>query len=257
MSRWNNYIPNNFDLTQEVREFFDGLIIGDGCYQLPKKLSVVFSMAQIEDHADWIDCIYDYLTINNVQLRCRFSEAKENVLYKQKAIWALTSLNYRNLIPEYHRWYPNGKKIIPKDFNISNPITLANWFMGDGNTQVMSNCKKLQSHFATHCFTEDDVCWLQNEFNKKLTIESKVYLYKKKQPRLFLNHENSLKLFKLIKPYMVESFLYKVPNDPWIPGKCIVCNKELLDKRADAMYCNEDKKLIANQRKREARSIKT
>ena len=47
-------------------------------------------------------------------------------------MWQWSSHRHEFLTAERHRWYPNGKKIVPPDFNLS-PLAALHWFVGDGS----------------------------------------------------------------------------------------------------------------------------
>jgi hypothetical protein len=53
------------------------------------------------------------------------------------------------------RWYPNGKKIIPKDLVLA-PITVMNWYLGDGSSHI-SSYRNMYAQLSTQGFCDEGV----------------------------------------------------------------------------------------------------
>jgi hypothetical protein len=79
-----------------------------------------------------------------------------------------------SLLTEYHhKWYPEGKKIIPKDL-ILTPLTIAVWLADDGCIRHVYR-KSLRIEFATYSFSKNDVDFLHSQlvdrYGNKIIIQ--------------------------------------------------------------------------------------
>lgn len=116
---------------------------------------------------------------------------------------------------ERARWYPDGKKIVPRDLSLT-PRVLAVWYMDDG-------CKQRQRvQFATCAFSLDDVLWLSH--NLKVRGMDNTVRVRDGYPRIFLTREGTRRLMYSIGSFVSPEMRYKLtqdapPFDPsvWLP----------------------------------------
>lgn len=103
-------------------------------------------------------------------------------------------------------FYVNGVKIIPKDLeNYLTPLALAVWFMDDGS-KLNQGAK-----IATNCFSLHEVEFLSSILKNKFNINSAPNVGgKNKGYEVHIVNSSMGTLSKLIKPYMVNSMLYKL-----------------------------------------------
>jgi len=68
------------------------------------------------------------------------------------------------LLPIYKQWYPNGKKIVPKNIELT-PLTCRQWYIGDGSLGYEKNGK---AHITLYTigFIVSDVEWLKKQLIK-------------------------------------------------------------------------------------------
>ncbi len=95
--------------------------------------------------------------------------------WNQDGIQYYTAFSTKNL-PIFtklrRKWYPEGKKIVPKDIKLT-PLTIAVWFLDDGciRSAVHDDPRSAaQCIFCTHCFVEADVKRLCGLLNKALGL---------------------------------------------------------------------------------------
>jgi hypothetical protein len=89
-------------------------------------------------------------------------------------------------LPYRQRWYPQGIKIIPKDFKIT-PLSLYHWYIGDGS--FFQDHRERKIILYTNGFTKEDVDWVREQF---LKIDVKFNLNLRK----FKNYD---KLYPILK----------------------------------------------------------
>lgn len=234
-----------FEMTSEIRDYFDGLIIGDGHYQVEhkSKLSVSYTFGQRIDHKGWADAQMLYFDEHGIDYHLSYKDPhtffnkQQGKFYTGAPTVHLATKKYRTLLPERLRWYPEGKKIIPKDLNITSPQMLANWAMGDGNCYI-TKYNKIEFKLYTLGFLIEDVEWVKEEFINKLNIKPFITLKDQKYPILHFYNKESLKLIEIIKPFVVDCFKYKVPEDPRIDPICVMCSLPIIDGHLNKTRCD-------------------
>ena len=115
--------------------------------------------------------------------------------------WSFSSLNWI-----YDSFYPNGKKIVPKNLEyFFSPLTIAIWIQEDG-IEFSSGFK-----ITTSCFTLEDVEFLCQLFKIKYGI-SALPNKDKNQWIIYIPKKSMPILANLIKDYVVPSMFYKFNN---------------------------------------------
>lgn len=107
------------------------------------------------------------------------------------------------------KWYPEGKKVIPKDIILS-PISLKYLFYGDGNCSKYSN-DSWQVGLATNSFTKEDCIFLKEllltKYNLNFTLSKASP--RKEQYTLRLQRKEEVKDFFRIIGQPIDCFSYK------------------------------------------------
>ena len=100
-------------------------------------------------------------------------------------------------------FYPNGKKIFPLEFaKYVTPLSLAVWYMDDGNFSEGRNIK-----IATDGFDQESRERLKNLLESKFRIESTIH----KSGKLRISNNSLSRFFKLVRPLIHSSMKYKIP----------------------------------------------
>ena len=102
-------------------------------------------------------------------------------------------------------FYPQGKKVIPSNiYGLLTPVSLAHVIMGDGvaKTQGLIIC--------TDSYKLVDVVRLMNVLVIKYRLECTLRFHTPTQPRIYIRERSMQTLRELVKPYMIESMLYKL-----------------------------------------------
>lgn len=199
----------------------------------------MLAIQQRIDHEDWIDDIAHRLTehgvsSSNTPLAGYTKTAKNGAIINARPAVKLSTLHYRSFLTERLRWYPDGLKRVPKDFDITSPITLAYWHMGDGSAYSKD---RLHIQLATNGFVEKDVEWLRDQFADRLGIKAFIAHWRE-QPVLSLGHHNAARFVEIVRPFVVDSFRYKVPANPWKPPTCRMCGREMPGRTRNARWCS-------------------
>jgi len=154
---------NHCQLSKKAIEWIEGELWGDGCLQSRSKYSAFFSYGS--KYWEYINYIADTLKsfgIRQTGKICKRWIHNNNTLFPNEFFYV--SKCYAELKPIYDRWYPNGKKIVPRDLELT-PLTLRQEFIGDGS---LIHSKKQNPYIilATYSFPIEDVRRLVKELNK-------------------------------------------------------------------------------------------
>ena len=151
---------NHCQLSQEAKEWLDGELLGDGGIYSQSSYSARIGYGS--KYLEYIEYVSDILTSFGIKQAGKISKKyhKDMNCYTYK----YTSLDYEEFLPIRKRWYPEGKKIVPRDIELT-PLTCRQWYIGDG---CLEHQKKGRSYItlSTNAFPVADVGWLTNELIK-------------------------------------------------------------------------------------------
>lgn len=151
---------NHCELSDKARQWIDGELMGDGHLRLQSKYSA--NIGYSSKHLEYIRYVSDTLK--------SFGIGQAGKIRKMKCkkwgnhAYHYESLCYVELLPIRKRWYPNNKKIIPRDLKLT-PLVLRQEMIGDGCLVHHKNCRP-DIILATCGFPIKDVEWLVKELNK-------------------------------------------------------------------------------------------
>jgi len=151
---------NHCNLSQEAKEWIDGELMGDGCLYSHSKYSAGISYSsKYLEYANYVSNTLKSFGIKKA--------GKINKYYRKEMDcydYHYASLSYPELLSIRKRWYPKGKKIIPRDLKLT-PLVLRQEHLGDG-TLIHYKKGKPAIVLSTDGFSIEDVNWLVNELNK-------------------------------------------------------------------------------------------
>lgn len=195
-------------------EIIDGLLLGDAYIDRKGLLH----LEQSDVRFGWVEQIASLLRavgaeskIIPVPPKARFLEGRE---IRSGDAHVLYTPAYIELQVERRRWYPNGKKIVPRDIVLT-PTSLAHWFCGDGTYSPDGSLM-----FCTDGFAEEDVTFLSAALRRDLGIVSNVA--KTTRPGQFkvqvARRDEAVKVRSLVEPLLPDCCLYKLRHvRPTIP----------------------------------------
>lgn len=140
----------------------EGSLLGDGClYQHTPRNNphlIVSRKRADKSYLEWQANVFQEL------LRPRGVFDYQTYDQRTKKTYLGNGFESRSLpelLPWRQRWYPEGKKRVPRDLAFDS-LMLAVWFADDGSIMPVSptSPSRLQLKFATHGFPEEDVRFL-------------------------------------------------------------------------------------------------
>jgi hypothetical protein len=203
----------NIKLNDYILQIMDGILLSDGGYDFggKDKKTASLKITQMESHREWLDELKSIFENNNIE--CSMVHRFSRPIDKSFPQWVLKTRYYLELGDERKRWYPKGKKIVPKDVRIT-PLVLAQWYMGDGNLSATGGTKSGKKFYrlslCTDSFTKEENEFLRDKLKKLYGWNFRVFKYRNSSYRLVINLPKEIKdfLFKTA-PYKVECFNYK------------------------------------------------
>lgn len=158
---------NHIKLSEELLTYLDGSLLGDGgLYSPPSLRSACYQIGQKRlSYINYVKaCLSSFglhpsgqvLTMTNHYPSGRQANA---YLYRTKT--------YRELRKQRERWYPNGKKRVPKDVRLT-PLSIRTWFLEDGCLHRRKDCKTKTVILCTNAYTDEGRRILVDGLKKKL-----------------------------------------------------------------------------------------
>ena len=210
----------NNKLTPIQEQILNGHLLGDGCLHIPSaqsknaRFQLIRAASDIE-YLDWsAEYFKDYIPSGATSKYSSFDKRYNKTYYK--------SSFYTRTLPifteYYNKWYPEGKKIVPKDLVLT-PLIIAVWLADDG---CIGNYKngQLVIQFSTNNFPYKDVEFLHSQlcilYGDNISINQHGY---KKQ--YIISISNTITSKTLIRDII---FVF-----PTLPRKSDVWNREIVD----------------------------
>src|ERR1700674_4894642 len=195
----------------ELFQIAVGMILSDACmYKISKHALIKFEQGYIQEeflfHLFFIFKNYCFMIEPGKRIQL-YGERKGLI----KSFWFKTfsHVYFDSLWVLFYKSSTNNKTAI-KSINkglISNHLTergLAYWIMGDGSL----NKKSMILH--TQSYSEEENLILSKELNDKFGFKTKIIPHKNKYWVIKFNHEDTILLSNLIKPYIIPSMIYKL-----------------------------------------------
>ena len=211
---------NYFALDTRTRNFLDGLLLGDGHYRR-KRFSVELWIGQRTDRISWLRDIEIFLAARGVPLVFAQRPARENQCRGQtihaREFTLCRTPSYRSLTTEHDRWYAHGRKRVPRDIDVTDPVLLAQWYMGDGNVYTTERRGVVEVALNTQGFSIGDVRWLASEFERRLSLRAfvkRTSVRRGRQPILAMSCHSARRFVAYVRPHISPVFSYKVPEQP-------------------------------------------
>lgn len=197
---------NNKLISKKQKEIIIGNILGDGCLEFNGYRGTRLQIKQCLRYKDYVFWLYKQL-----ENLCNSSPKQR----KDNKQWYFSTRYLKELTLLHKLFYRNRRKIIPKNILklINSSLTLAIWYMDDGSLYWRP---KEHNGFRlyTNCFSIREVDLLKNVLLNNFGIESTAQRFLcngKKYSRIYIGKRGRNKFLKIIRPYILKCFLYKLP----------------------------------------------
>jgi hypothetical protein len=204
-----NTVGSRRKLTSKQEKVLIGTLLGDGTMELNGKhprLRIQHSQRQNE-YLKWKHKVFSEISTKEKN----FYRKKDYRTKKRYAYCSFDTYSIPSLHKFYKIFYSSGKKKIPNNFNkiLNSPLSLAVWFMDDG--QKRSDCNALR--ISTDSFTYKEQIILQKCLHKNFNIFVKIHK-KGKFWNLYIPSIERKEFIKIISRYVIPSMKYKISLDP-------------------------------------------
>lgn len=201
------------ELTNEQENIINGILLGDAWLSDPKSgrnknsylgLEHCTEQYQYVEHLNkklhpYSYKIYEKTRINPFKTKKTHKDKIESCGFHTAQLELFTKLRLK--------WYPNNKKIVPKDLDLSWQ-TLAYWFCDDGSNLLGERCIRRHGILCTNSFELNDVEFLIKKIKEK-NIDCKYYLNYNK-PLIILNKSTFMNFLNNINHFIdCECMRYK------------------------------------------------
>ena len=145
-------LPDRLTAIQD--ELLVGSLLGDGClYRRKVTHHPYFSIQRCIRDKDYL--LWEAEILNPFVVRIskgEYDDARTGNTYKH-----IKLCTHRTAVFEtyYNSWYPNGKKVVPNNLNLT-PLSLAIWFADDGNVRTQNSPWRFLLKLSTHGFLLQD-----------------------------------------------------------------------------------------------------
>lgn len=189
-------------LTKDQISFAVGTLLGDSCLSSSgnyKRISFGHSIKQ----AEWF-----YYKVNFFEPLTGTIQ-KQTQVTRNSTVLHFSSIGHPDFNKLYNLFYSGGQKVIHLELaQHLTPLSLAAWFMDDGNSR--NKYMKL----STEGFGKNGSALLAEILGATFSIFPRVLYYNKGDKRYYylgFKKSESTKLCHLIRPYFTPSMLYKLP----------------------------------------------
>ena len=197
-----NNPPKEFVINKAVKSFIDGLLLGDASIPRRKDGIKPRSFTQACKHKEYLDYIRNRL--NNLGIlsspilsRWINDDRCKNKGYNQHF---LQTRRYKTFEIFRGRWYPKGKKIIPRDILITQE-TLLQVYICDGNFYR-------EIRLCLDAFDKEEIYFLKDLIEKKLEIKLRATKINQGY-ELFIKKSDTNRFLNYLGKPPVECYAYK------------------------------------------------
>ena len=120
-------MANHCNLSCEAIEWINGELLGDGSIQSQSKYSARFTYGS--KYKEYIEYVRDTLMSFGIEQAGKINKRKDKKL--GNICYYYCSRCYPELLLIRNKWYPEGKKIIPRDIKLTS-LVLRQHYIGDG-----------------------------------------------------------------------------------------------------------------------------
>lgn len=188
--------------TKNQRAIIIGSVLGDGCL-----------------HANWSKTNYTLkITRSGKQeayVEWQYQQMKPFVRtaprwYEPTRSYTMRTISHSELTVLYKEFYPQGKKILPQKIAkyMANPLTLAVWFMDDGNAARSYDITH-GYHINTQSFTEAEQKKIAMLFGRLWNVNCTVQKNKGKF-RVFIRSGSMTRFTDIVRSLVLPSMQYKL-----------------------------------------------
>jgi hypothetical protein len=196
-------IRDNFILTNYHKSIIIGLLLSEGTFRKKKNWNPRISLTQSIKNIEYLWSVF-----NTLSLYCSSLPFLNYTFKRGKLFFCLEfqTRMFKSLNELYKLYYIENTKIkiiTPDLFHYIDYVSIAHWIQGEGAKRNKGII------LGTDCFTIKEVVLIMNILLIKFNISSTI-LYINNRPKIYLKNKELNKIKSEIKPFFVQTFLYKI-----------------------------------------------
>lgn len=199
--------------TTTARSMLDGVLLSDGSFARSHESNKCYFVMNLsgKEHMDWLWSVREALVALGVEVAEGYPKAHPAISRGKRYIrCTLASASSELLSVEASVWYRGGVKIVPAKIRL-NEVSLANWFMGDGNSYLSDGLAQIQ--LCTQGFGIASIEALEDALHN-LGFGVGRALYKKVKTGsgigITVRKGDTDRFFDMVEPFVVPSYRYKI-----------------------------------------------
>jgi len=187
-------------LSKDALEFITGELLGDMSIVCKSNSSALISYGS--KYEQYLEYLRDELNKYGIKPSKQIYTRIQKLNGVDYTSYHYRSLSYPQILELRRKWYPDGKKIVPKDITLT-PLVCRQWYIGDGSLRHPT--KSYNIEFATCGFSVDDTEFLKLKF-KVIGFDVTI------QPagnRISIKKRDVKRFLEYIGPCPIECYEYK------------------------------------------------
>jgi hypothetical protein len=208
VKEWNRNLENDpfLILPQEERDLFIGSLLGDASIRKRDKTScfrISHSVKQ-KEYLEWKSNLLKKFGVSE------FNEVKRTI--NKRAVHMINFATETHHIFNYYRnlFYKNGRKVVTREIlNQLTPRGLAIWICDDGSYDN----KQRYIVLCTNAFTLEEHKLMKEFFSETFGLNPTIGFRDGKYYYLRFKKEDSKLLIEIIRPFIIESMIYKIGGE--------------------------------------------
>jgi len=194
-------------ISEEQKAIITGTLLGDGYIHKDKYGGCRLEIKHSESQKEYVFWLHQKLSTICPGLPKKRTDNNQ---------WKFNTESNSDLINFRRLFYPNGLKVVPKNISefLTNPLSLAIWYMDDGSLDF-----RPKSHYAfslkTNAFTLEECRLLSKVLDNNFGIISSIQYpicRSKRYPQIYIGKTGRDRFVKIIEPFILNCFRYKLPK---------------------------------------------
>ncbi len=208
-TKW-KIIKRDIEISDKQKSFIIGSLLGDGTMRLGKgATNANFKVEQGLEQKEYVFWKYEILK-NLVFTEPKISYRDDSNGNKYQKSWWFRTIRHPLITEIFNTFYvrdgyKTGRKIVPKCLMEDlDAFGLAVWIMDDGSYS------KGKIDISTYSFQLSEIKFLCKILKNKFGVSFGFYKDRDKGYRMYCNMKETQKLIQTIKPYIIQTMMYKI-----------------------------------------------
>lgn len=193
------------NLSRRQRDVLVGTLLGDGCLELNGqnvRLKIDHSPIQ-KQLTDWIFGEFEEFCLKKPYTQSQY-DVRTQKFYHHYRFSTVSNSIFNQF---YRQFYPLKRKVVPNNIRnlLTNPLSLAVWYMDDGFCCL--DCNSL--YLCTSTFTNQEQLLLIETLKMNFNLDARVH-YAAGNARIYIPSSSAKTFCNLVKDFVLPDLSYKL-----------------------------------------------